>query len=158
MKAPIEFRQRARSVLLALLAATCCAAAVLAADAMTAQEDEGRFAPPPDERQLPRAMHSAMDRLPSISVGQETGDLVGADHRVLQAAVDYVAGLGGGTVEIGAGTYDMRDSLHLRSGVTVRGVREKTILRKAKAFESALALDGDFGEEQVTLVDPSGFA
>ena len=52
----------------------------------------------------------------------------------------------------------MYDSLHLRSHVTVRGVKGKTILRKAKGAVSALALDGDFGEQQVTVQDPDGFA
>ena len=76
----------------------------------------------------------------------------------MQAAVDYVASLGGGVVEIGAGEYQMGDSLHLRSNVTVRGQKGKTILRKADAAVSPLALDGDFGEQQVTLKNPSGFA
>src|SRR5262249_26043738 len=40
-------------------------------------------------------------------VGIEKGDIRGADHRALQAAVDYVAGLGGGTVYIGRGRYQM---------------------------------------------------
>jgi hypothetical protein len=76
---------------------------------------------------------------------------------VLQAAVDYVAALGGGTVEIGEGEFLMRDSLHLRAGVTVRGRGHATVLRKAPGAVSKLLLDGDFGEEQVTLADPSGF-
>src|SRR5262249_51519077 len=42
-----------------------------------------------------------------IHVGIDEGDLRGADHRALQAAVDYVAGLGGGTVWIGPGRYVM---------------------------------------------------
>lgn len=113
--------------------------------------------PRPDEQQLPYSMHSAMTDLPKITVGRENADLIGADNRVLQAAVDYIAGLGGGTVEIGPGEYLMRDSLHLRSGVTVRGQAGKTCLRKADSVESALALDGDFGEEQITVADPSGF-
>ena len=52
----------------------------------------------------------------------------------------------------------MRDSLHLRSDVTVRGRKGKTILRKADAAVSPLALDGDFGEQQITVEDPAGFA
>ena len=80
----------------------------------------------------------------------------GTDHRVLQAAVDYVAALGGGVVEIGEGEYLMGDSLHLRSHVTVRGQKGKTILRKADAVVSPLALDGDFGEEQITVQAPDG--
>jgi parallel beta-helix repeat protein len=51
----------------------------------------------------------------------------------------------------------MRDSLHLRPHVTVRGTPEKTVLRKAPAAESRLKLDGDYGEEQVTLLNPEGF-
>ncbi len=116
------------------------------------------FSPPPEEQQLPRAMHSRMTELPRITVGRANADLTGADNRVLQAAVDYVAALGGGTVEIGAGEYVMRDSLHLRPYVTVRGVKGKTVLRKADGAVSVLALDGDFGEQQITLEDPTGFA
>jgi len=103
-------------------------------------------------------MHSRMNELPTLRVGNRDADLVGADHRALQAAVDYVAGLGGGVVEIGPGEYHMGDSLHLRSNVTVRGQKGRTILRKADAATSLLAIDGDFGEQQVTLKEPSGFA
>jgi parallel beta-helix repeat protein len=109
------------------------------------------------EEQLPRAMHSKMTERPTIRVGLRDADIVGADNRALQAAVDYIAGLGGGTVEIGAGEFIMRDSLHLRSFVTVRGTPGKTTLRKAKAAVSALALDGDYGEEQITLANADGF-
>ncbi|MHC4463146.1 MAG: right-handed parallel beta-helix repeat-containing protein [Planctomycetota bacterium] len=116
------------------------------------------FSPKPEERQLPRAMHSAMKELPSITVGKENAALIGSDNRVLQAAVDYIAGLGGGIVEIGEGEYIMHDSLHVRSNVIVRGKKGKTILRKADGIISALALDGDFGEQQVTVEEPAGFA
>src|SRR5258708_2646465 len=92
---------------------------------------EPGFSAPPDECQLPRRMHSAMKELPRVTVGQSNAEIVGADNRALQAAVDYIAGLGGGTVEIGPGTYSMRDSLHLRPNVTVRGTKGQTILRKA---------------------------
>jgi polygalacturonase len=115
------------------------------------------FSPRPDEQQLPRAMHSKMKELPRITVGHQHADIVGRDNRALQAAVDYIAGLGGGVVEIGEGEFLMHDSLHLRSFVTVRGTGQKTVLRKARAAVSPLALDGDFGEEQITLADPNGF-
>jgi polygalacturonase len=116
------------------------------------------FSPRPEEEQLPKAMHSKMAELAHITVGKTNSDLTGDNNRVLQAAVDYVANLGGGVVEIAEGQYTMYDSLHLRSGVTVRGVKGKTILRKANGAVSALAIDGDFGEQQVTLQDPNGFA
>lgn len=70
-------------------------------------------APKAQEQQLPRAMHSEMSERPTIAVGRSGADIVGADNRALQAAVDYVANLGGGTVEVGEGEYLMRDSLHL---------------------------------------------
>src|SRR5206468_4077729 len=95
---------------------------------------------------------------PTIRVGRRDADLIGTDHRALQAAVDYVSALGGGVVEIGEGEYLMGDSLHLRSDVTVRGRKGKTILRKADAAVSPLALDGDFGEQQVTVQAAAGFA
>jgi parallel beta-helix repeat protein len=92
-----------------------------------------------------------------ISVGVENADIVGSDNRALQAAVDYVAGLGGGVVEIGAGEYLMRDSLHLHSHVTLRGAGEKTVLKKDASVYSLLAADGDFGEEAITVQNPEGF-
>jgi nitrous oxidase accessory protein NosD len=41
--------------------------------------------------------------------------------------------------------------------VTVRGTAGKTVLRKADGHESVLALDGDFGEQQITVSDATGF-
>ena len=93
----------------------------------------------------------------AVTVGRADADLVGEDNRALQAAVDYAAGLGGGVVLVGPGTYLMRDSLHLRSGVTICGHGPETVLRKADAVESPLVLDGDYGEQQITVADPSGF-
>jgi hypothetical protein len=115
------------------------------------------FSPKQDEQQLTYSMHSQMSELPHISVGLQDADLNGSDNRVLQAAVDYIAGLGGGIVEIGEGEFTMNDSLHLRPNVVIKGQGKKTILRKSKGSISNLGLDGDFGEEQVTLVNPDGF-
>src|SRR5262245_4513656 len=80
--------------------------------ASNAQVDRGPL-------QVPRAMHIAMKEKAHIFVGVRSGDVVGSDNKSLQSAVDYVAGLGGGMVEIGPGEFLMRDSLHLRSHVTV---------------------------------------
>ncbi len=122
-------------------------------------DDDGvrDYSPRSAERQLPLAMHSRMEQLPSIRVGQADGDIIGRDNRVLQAAVDYVAALGGGSVEIGPGEYTMNDSLHLRSNVIVRGTGTKTVLRKAPGLTVRLGLDGDFGEQQITIEDNAEF-
>ncbi len=90
-----------------------------------------------------------------ITVGVHDADIIGSDNRALQAAVDYVGKLGGG--EIGPGEYLMRDSLHLRSRVTVRGAGEKTMLKKDREHRSPLAADGDFGEAAITVQNPEGF-
>jgi len=92
-----------------------------------------------------------------ISVGIKDAAIVGSDHRALQAAVDYVAALGGGTIHIQPGTYQMEDSLHLRSNLKLIGDSEHTILRKGSGVISPLLTDGDYGEEQVSLTDPTGF-
>ena len=114
--------------------------------------------PESEVQQLPAAMHTPMTDRAHVTVGVKDGDITGGDNRALQAAVDYVASLGGGLVEIGPGEYVMRDSLHLRPHVTVRGTPEKTVLRKAKCVASRLKIDGDYGEEQFTVENPDGFA
>ena len=129
----------------------------LAGGWLVADDSVRKLAPQTDEQQLPFAMHSKMKQLPRVSVGRADAEIVGSDNRAIQAAVDYIAGLGGGTVEIGPGEYLMRDSLHLRSYVTVRGTLGKTILRKAEGTVSPLELDGDFGEQQITVRDATGF-
>ncbi len=111
----------------------CLALVALAAGVSLGGEEAVDYLPRPDEQQLPCAMHSAMEELPRVTVGLGDADLVGSDQRVLQAAVDYVAGLGGGVVDIGPGDYLMRDLLHLRSNVRVRGRPGETRLRKADA-------------------------
>lgn len=93
-----------------------------------------------------------------IRVGIENADIIGNDNRALQAAVDYVGNLGGGTVEIGPGEYLMRDSLHLRSRVTVRGAGKQTVLKKDREYRTPLAADGDYGEFAITVEDTTGFA
>lgn len=93
-----------------------------------------------------------------ITVGLRDADIIGSDNRALQAAVDYVGNLGGGVVEIAPGEYLMRDSLHLRSRVTVRGAGERTVLKKDREHRAPLAADGDFGEAAITVQNPEGFS
>jgi parallel beta-helix repeat protein len=92
-----------------------------------------------------------------IRVGMEDGDIRGSDNRVLQAAVDYVAGLGGGTVYIGEGRYQMRNALALRDHIHLVGVPGKTILAACVGFSSPLAADGDCNQRKITIKEPAGF-
>src|SRR5262245_27913016 len=48
----------------------------------------------------------------TVTVGPDRADLVGANEKVLQAAVDYVARLGGGTVRVLPGTFHLRNAVY----------------------------------------------
>ncbi len=92
-----------------------------------------------------------------ISVGMADGDMRGGDNRAIQAAVDYVAGLGGGTVMILPGRYIMRNALRLRDNVRVCGTPSATTLALCNAATSPLAKDGDCNQRELTLANPVGF-
>jgi parallel beta-helix repeat protein len=100
----------------------------------------------------PRAPEGA-----EFHVGSDKGDIRGSDHRALQAAVDYVAGLGGGTVYVGPGRYSMRNALTLRDNVRVVGVPGKTVLVACDGGSTPLAEDGDCNQREITVADASGF-
>lgn len=94
----------------------------------------------------------------TVTVGPAKADLAGSDHRVLQAAVDYVAGLGGGTVKILPGTFRLRNAVYLRSKVRILGSGDETILVKEPSITTKLAADSDWYDQEVTLTDARGFA
>ncbi|GMV99676.1 MAG: hypothetical protein AMXMBFR84_08150 [Candidatus Hydrogenedentota bacterium] len=92
-----------------------------------------------------------------ISVGHKDADIVGTTDKALQAAVDYVYRLGGGTVKVLPGTYRMRNSLFLRTGVRLLGGGVETILIKEPSMETTLSADSDWYDQEITLDDASGF-
>jgi hypothetical protein len=92
-----------------------------------------------------------------ITVGPNKADLVGSDHRVIQAAVDYVAGLGGGTVQILPGTYRFRNAVRLRSGVRIAGSGVDSVCIKEPSIKTALLENSDWYDQEITLTNPAGF-
>lgn len=94
----------------------------------------------------------------TVTVGPKDADLIGTSHKVLQAAVDYVAGLGGGTVHILPGEYRLRGSVRLRSGVRLLGSGSESILIKEPSQTVKLATDSDWYDQEITLADARGFA
>ena len=82
-------------------------------------------------------------------------DVVGNDNVALQKAADLLKP--GDTLLIGEGTFTMENSLFVPSGVTVRGVAGKTILKKNAGVRSALAEDGDYGESAIAVAEPGKF-
>jgi hypothetical protein len=97
------------------------------------------------------------DQRVAISVGPQKADLVGTTDRALQAAVDYVARQGGGTVRVLPGTYRLRNSIFLQSKVRFLGSGTDSVLFKEPSATTNLIVDGDHWDQEVTLADPKGF-
>ncbi len=98
-----------------------------------------------------------MPRRLTVTVGPDTADLPGFGRASIQAAVDMVHQLGGGTVRLLPGRYELRNAVLLRSGVRLEGAGDETHLIKAPETVSALAEDSDWYEAVVRVGDPDGF-
>ena len=94
----------------------------------------------------------------TLTVGPDKADLVGTTDKVLQAAVDSVARLGGGTVHVLPGTYRLRNAVFLASRIRITGSGSNTVLIKEPSVTTKLAADTDWYDQEITLADASGFA
>ena len=92
-----------------------------------------------------------------LTVGQTEGDLQGKDDKVIQAGVEYLHRLGGGTLHVLPGVYHLQNAVHLRPHITLRGSGDNTIFRKTASVVSALVRDSDWFEYGVQVSDPRGF-
>jgi hypothetical protein len=92
----------------------------------------------------------------TITVGPAKADLMGTTDRAIQAAVDYVARRGGGTVRILPGTYRLRNSIFLQSKVRLLGSGTESVLVKEPSFTTKLVLDGDHWDQEISVADPKG--
>ena len=93
----------------------------------------------------------------TVTVGPDKADIVGTSDRALQAAVDYVARLGGGTVHIRPGTYTLRNSIYLPSKIRLLGSGPETVITKIASETVALANDSDWYDQEVTLKETRDF-
>lgn len=93
-----------------------------------------------------------------ITVGDNASQLKGFTNTHIQAAVDRAAALGGGEVTLSAGTFAMRDALHLRTRVTVRGQGNTTILRKAPMKAARIQTFQGFGHTDLVVDSPEVFS
>jgi hypothetical protein len=92
-----------------------------------------------------------------VTVGPCDADLVGKDAKAIQAAVDFVARLGGGTIRILPGTYRLRNAIYLQGHVRLLGSGTDTVLVKEDSRTSKLAADSDWYDQEITLADAAGF-
>jgi nitrous oxidase accessory protein NosD len=93
-----------------------------------------------------------------ITVGPKKADLVGSTDRVIQAAVDLVTRMGGGTVQLLPGTYRLRNAVYLQSGLRLVGAGVDTVLIKEPSVTTKLLEDSDWYDQEITLADCKGFA
>jgi hypothetical protein len=102
-----------------------------------------------------RPMRNRQDLV--LTVGQQEGDLRGDDDKIIQAGIEYLYRLGGGTLRLLPGVYNLRNAIYLRPNITLRGSGEKTILKKTPSVVTALARDSDWFEYGVQVTDAKGF-
>jgi parallel beta-helix repeat protein len=137
-------------------ASACCLAFVVASLPLASAAD-----PPPIKtpRQTSgdKVVQPKWEEQLTVTVGNKDADIVGADQRAIQAAVDHVARLGGGTVRILAGEYHLRNAVYLQSGVNLVGEGEGTRLIKEPSATTPLAMDSDWFDQEITLKDASQF-
>lgn len=92
-----------------------------------------------------------------IHVGESSDDLAGRADLAIQAAIDYAASLGGGTVKLGEGSFRLENTIHLRSHVTLEGIPGKTVIYQSPERNSPLLADADLHERQITVEHPERF-
>ena len=93
----------------------------------------------------------------TVTVGNDRADLCGRDERVVQAAVDTVARMGGGTVKLLPGTFRLRNAVYLCSNLRLIGSGADTVLIKEPSARSKLSADSDWYDQEITLADAGGF-
>jgi hypothetical protein len=97
------------------------------------------------------------DEMFTLTVGNDKGDLCGKDQRVIQAAVDTVGRMGGGTVKLLPGLFRLRNSVFLCSNIRLVGSGPETVLMKEPSVASKMAVDSDWYDQEVSLVEAKGF-
>ncbi|MGD9856874.1 MAG: right-handed parallel beta-helix repeat-containing protein [Planctomycetaceae bacterium] len=93
----------------------------------------------------------------TLTVGPKNADLVGADDKVLQAAIDYVSRLGAGTVKLLPGTFTLRNSVYLPSKLRLLGSGPETVITKGPSETVAVSADSDWYDQEITLADAADF-
>ncbi|MCE2395720.1 right-handed parallel beta-helix repeat-containing protein [Candidatus Poribacteria bacterium] len=98
-----------------------------------------------------------MEKSLSMTVGRGDGQINGSDDRAIQAGMDYLATLGGGTLKLLPGTYHLNNAIYLRSNIRIEGSGDETVLIKNPSVSIPLAVDSDWYDSDVTLIESDGF-
>lgn len=98
-----------------------------------------------------------MEHALSITVGTHRAQINGRDDRAIQAGVDYLSALGGGTLKILPGEYHLNNAIYLRSQIRIEGSGSETVLIKNPSTRTTLAADSDWYDDNITLTRGDGF-
>lgn len=101
-----------------------------------------------DERFEPK-----WDKHFTLTVGNDGADINGDCDRALQAAVDYVKRMGGGTVQIMPGKFTLRNSVFLPARTRIKGSGEETVITKGPSVSCEISEDSDWYDQEITLKD-----
>ncbi|MCX6255476.1 MAG: right-handed parallel beta-helix repeat-containing protein [Bacteroidia bacterium] len=94
----------------------------------------------------------------TLTVGGDKADIRGYTSQAIQTAIDALHNLGGGTVKILPGNYEVIAPVKLFSNITLTGSGSTTVLKKSKGTRSRFIVDAGYGELQLTVADASGFS
>ncbi len=92
----------------------------------------------------------------TITVGLTKADLVGSSERVIQAAADYIARMGGGTVRLLPGTYIAPRGDQPALADSPLGSAD-SIITKIASETVALADDSNWFDQEITSPRPRAF-
>jgi len=93
----------------------------------------------------------------TLTVGPKQADIVGANEKAIQAAVDWVARYGGGTVKVLPGIYRLRNAVDMAAKVRLLGSGDASVLFKEESISAPIAADSDWFDQEITLKDATGF-
>ena len=102
-----------------------------------------------------RPMRNRQDLV--LTVGRAEGDLQGNDDKIIQAGIEYLNRVGGGTLHILPGVYNLRNAVYLHPNITLRGSGADTVLKKSASVVTSLLRDSDWFEYGVQAEDVKGF-
>jgi hypothetical protein len=92
-----------------------------------------------------------------VTVGPKGADVCGFTGAAIQLAVDALGASGGGTVELQEGSFDLVDSVRMRSDIALVGRGEVTLRRSEELVACDLARDADVGQSELTPARPELF-
>ena len=91
-----------------------------------------------------------------ITVGRQDAQINGSDDRAIQAGIDYLSALGGGTLKILPGQYQLNNAIYLRNRILIQGSGSETVLIKNPSLQTTLTVDSDWYDREVKVANSRG--